>query len=115
MDELRTVTRDLGRLTKTVTALTAPGRTQRVGLDFSPSGLGQLAAGVTPVDVAWPVAFPDPFYSVTVTPIHAAANLGQFFWCLQSGSRTANGCTILVRNTSGAPLSIGLDITAERN
>jgi hypothetical protein len=70
--------------------------------------LGNAASGATVVPITF--AAVTSTYSVQATLIVAAANVGQIFASLQSGSATATGANILVVNRTANPIAAGLDV-----
>jgi len=101
----RVQARQIATLADALAAVSA--RTQRIAVDLSP-----LAAGVTSLDVTWNSPWPDTFYGVQVTPIHGGALLGQIFHA--TAGKTTTTCTVVIRNTSGAPVSCGIEVLGVR-
>lgn len=126
MDDGRSLRRDLSQLQQTVrhlgitvvkqaehiaelvAALAVFGaRSERFAQLIDP-----LAAGFTTVDVTWGTPFPDTAYMVIPVVAAPAPNLGQVF--VTAGAKTTDGCTVAIRNTSGAAIAVVLDVLAIR-
>lgn len=93
------------RQTKAIVAVA--GRSQRTGLLIDP-----LPAGFTTQPITWPTPFPDDVYLVIPTVVVTSANLGQVF--IQAGAKTPEGCTLVIRNTSGVAVQCIVDVLAIR-
>lgn len=118
--DLNRVKADLKRLTDVVTrqgthigelaaALSLFGaQSERFGQLIEP-----LPAGFTTVEAVWPTPFPDTAYMLIPTVVAPSANVGQVFW--QAAAKLTTGCTVVIRNTSGAPIATAvLDVLGIR-
>ena len=82
-------------------------RSQRFGMLIDP-----LPTGFSTQPVTWPQPFPDDVYLVLPSVVVPSAQLGQVF--IQAGAKTAEGCTLVIRNTSGVPVQCIVDVLAIR-
>lgn len=66
-----------------------------------------LGVGANDVVVTWAVPFADTSYSVHPAIETGAVNVGGIRAALKAGTRTTNGCTITVTNTTLVSIGLG--------
>lgn len=92
-----------------------PGASTAPNLRLANANLPALAVGVNNVSVSWPSPIPTSNYLVQVTLEGGSTVLGKTTVAVKAESRTVNGVTIAVCNTSLLPITSGgglLHVTA---